>query len=148
MKKRDIILSIIVVVVITFVFSLMKPVEAPTENSNLQTLPSKDDLIVVESLVPNAEISSPLTITGKARGTWFFEASFPIIIADWDGIIIGSGYATANEDWMTEEYIPFSATIEFTKPSGKNNGFLILRKDNPSGLPENDNALEIPVIFK
>jgi len=146
MKKRDIILSIVVVIVIAFVFSLLKPSE---ENVNMekQVFPSKDDLIVVESLIDNQKISSPLTITGKARGNWYFEGSFPIILTDWDGLIIAEGYATAQGEWMTEEYVPFSGTIGFTKPEYGGNGFLILRKDNPSGLPENDNALEIPIVF-
>ncbi|MDD5098255.1 MAG: Gmad2 immunoglobulin-like domain-containing protein [Candidatus Pacebacteria bacterium] len=148
MKKRDIILSIVVIIVISSVFFLLKPADKVIKNNSLQTIPSKDDLIVVESLVSNSEISSPLTIVGKARGTWFFEASFPIVITDWDGLIIAEGYATANGDWMTKDYVPFSATIEFTRPSYETRGFLILKKDNPSGLPENDNALEIPVIFK
>ena len=49
---------------------------------------------------------------------------------------------------MTEDFISFEAKIEFEKPTLKNNGALILRKDNPSGLPEYDDALEIPIIFE
>ncbi|MBI5530031.1 MAG: hypothetical protein HY918_00835 [Candidatus Doudnabacteria bacterium] len=94
------------------------------------------------------EISSPLTITGEAKGTWFFEASFPVILTDWDGKIIAQGIAKANGDWMTENFVPFEAILQFVKPGYKNNGSLILKKDNPSGLPQNDAALEIPVIFK
>lgn len=46
---------------------------------------------------------------------------------------------------MTEEFVPFTATLRFTSPGG--HGTLILRKDNPSGLPEHDDALVIPVRF-
>jgi len=106
------------------------------------------DLIQLTSPMPNEEILSPLTVTGQARGTWFFEATFPVSLVNWDGLIIAEGYATAQENWMTEEFVPFTATLEFIKPDYSNRGALILKKDNPSGLPEHDNALEIPILFK
>lgn len=118
---------------------------------------AKADLIVVDAPQPNASVSSPLTITGKARGYWFFEASFPIVVTDWDGKIIGQGHAETGIDpstglrasWMTEDFVPFTATIEFAVPTDTayRRGTLILQKDNPSGLPQNDDALEIPVLF-
>lgn len=108
----------------------------------------KADKIILDNPRPNQEISSPLKIAGQARGTWFFEASFPVFLVDWDGLIIAQGIATAQDDWMTEDFVPFEATLEFEKPSYKNNGGLILKKDNPSGLPEYDDALEIPIFFK
>lgn len=106
------------------------------------------DLIRVSSPRPNQVISSPLVIEGEARGSWFFEASFPVVVTDWDGLIIAQGVATAKGDWMTTDFVPFTATLTFKNPTYKNNGSLILKKDNPSGLPQNDNALEIPIIFK
>jgi hypothetical protein len=107
----------------------------------------KESLIVLDSPQPNDVIESPLTIMGKARGPWYFEASFPIVLTDSDGLIIAEGHAEAQGEWMTEEFVPFKATLNFTKPAGKNTGSLILKKDNPSGLPEHDDALEIPIIF-
>lgn len=111
---------------------------------------SKSDLIRVSYPRPNEEVQSPLTITGEARGGWFFEASFPVFLADWDGKIIANGNATAKGDWMTSEFVPFEATLTFTADANtfSNRGTLILKKDNPSGLPQNDDALEMPVIIK
>jgi len=109
---------------------------------------AKTDLIRVDTPRPNSEITSPLAIRGEARGYWFFEASFPIVLTDWDGLIIASGIATAQEDWMTEDFVPFTAELTFEKPGYSNRGSLILQRDNPSGLPENDDALEFPVSFK
>jgi len=107
----------------------------------------KTNLIRLDNPRPNQIIISPLTIAGQARGYWFFEASFPVVLVDWDGLIIAQGIATAQDDWMTEDFVSFEVTLEFTKPEYKNNGALILQKDNPSGLPENDDALEIPIFF-
>lgn len=112
------------------------------------TLISRPEAIQVTDPYPHKEITSPLTITGQARGSWFFEASFPIVLTNWDGVIIAEGYATAEDDWMTDQLVSFTARLIFDKPMYKNNGTLILRKDNPSGLPEHDAAYEIPIIFQ
>lgn len=104
--------------------------------------------IVIESPEKDSEISSPLIVTGLAKGNWFFEASFPMILTDWDGKIIAQSHVTAQSDWMTTDYVRFSGALTFTKPVYNSHGFLILRKDNPSGLPQNDDSLEIPVLFR
>lgn len=125
--------------------------EAPEVPADIQShIDSKADLIVVENPSTNAPVGSPLTITGKARGYWYFEASFPIVVVDWDGRIIGEGYATAQDDWMTEEFVPFEGTIEFDLPEDTpyKRGAIIFQKSNASGLPEHDDALEIPVHFE
>ena len=111
--------------------------------------PEKANLIRLTSPLPNQSVHSPLIITGEARGNWFFEASFPVVLTDWDGLIIAQGIAQAKGDWMTTEFVPFEATLTFTADENaySNRGTLILKKDNPSGLPEHDDALEIPVII-
>ena len=107
----------------------------------------KLDLIKVDSPLPNQEISSPLSVTGQARGYWFFEASFPVRLLDGNGKEIAIKPAEAQDDWMTEEFVPFKAVLEFKMPSS-DFGTLILEKDNPSGLPEKADELRIPVRFK
>lgn len=109
---------------------------------------AKRDLISLTSPLPYEYIGNPLAITGEARGYWFFEASFPVTLTDADGVVIAEGIATAKDEWMTEDFVPFVAILTYTKPASVTNGFLILKKDNPSGLPENDNALRIPVRFE
>ena len=109
----------------------------------------KTDLIRIDTPRPNQTISSPLTITGEARGNWFFEASFPVVLTDWDGKIIAQGIAQAKGEWMTTDFVPFEATLTFAVDTNaySDKGSLILRKDNPSGLPQYDDALEIPVVL-
>jgi len=118
---------------------------------NVGNAVEKSDLIRLTSPLPNATVSSPITITGEARGNWYFEASFPIFLTDWDGKIIAQGIATAQGEWMTTEFVPFKATLKYNFADAgqySNRGTLILKKDNPSGLPEHDDALEIPVMLK
>lgn len=119
-----------------------------TFTENIGNELEKVDIITLNIPRPNSEIVSPLIIEGQARGTWFFEGDFPVVLTDWDGLIIAEGYATAQDDWMTEDFVQFKTELKFEKPEFNNKGLLILRKDNPSGLPENDDALEIPIFFK
>ena len=108
---------------------------------------AKDDLIRVAEPRPNAPIESPLVVKGVARGGWFFEASFPIRLLDDLGEVIASGIATAKGEWMTNDFVPFTSTLTFGGPKTES-GKLVLQKDNPSGLPEHDDSLTIPVKFK
>lgn len=119
------------------------------------------DLIRVSDPKKEQTISSPLMIEGEARGTWYFEATFPVTLVDWDGRIIAEHYAEAQggpdaevgANWMTEDFVPFKATLEFESPYKPGDpdfmkrGAVILRKSNPSGLPEHDDALEFTVFF-
>ena len=107
----------------------------------------KMDLIRIENPRPNQEITGPLIIKGQARGTWFFEASFPIKLFDAKGNLIATVIAQAKSDWMTEDFVPFEAELNFTV-SIKQKGTLILEKDNPSDLPENSDQLRVPVILE
>ncbi|MGM0366103.1 MAG: Gmad2 immunoglobulin-like domain-containing protein [Actinomycetota bacterium] len=128
------------------------PVESPavseadsSEDKPLQE--DMDDKIKVYSPEPNQVITSPLIIEGEARGFWFFEADFPIKLLDDSGEIIAGHYATALGDWMTEDFVPFESELEFEKPQSKT-GYLVLERDNPSGLDEHDEELIIPIHFK
>ncbi|MBU0998995.1 Gmad2 immunoglobulin-like domain-containing protein [Patescibacteria group bacterium] len=141
------IFSIIIVILIVAGFGMFW--NLPKEPEVIVTNFEKTDLIRVENPRPNQIIESPLLITGEARGNWFFEADFPVVLVNWDGLIIAQGIATAQGEWMTTDFVPFMATLTFTVDENaySNKGTLILRKDNPSGLPEHDDALEIPVMF-
>lgn len=105
------------------------------------------DLIVVASPTKDQKVSSPVTVTGKARGTWYFEASFPVEIHDASGKLIGQGPAQAQGDWMTTEFVPFKATITFTAQPAGSHGTIVFKNDNPSGDPARDQQVSVPVQF-
>jgi len=105
----------------------------------------KANLIRISSPRPNAEISSPLLIEGEAVGNWFFEGDFPIVLLDSNNNIVARSFATAQSDSMTEDFVKFKALIEFIANTAR--GELLLLKDNPSGLPENEDGLRVPVLF-
>jgi hypothetical protein len=105
------------------------------------------DKLVVQMPAPNAIITSPLIVSGSARGPWYFEASFPVKLLDGAGNELAVTPATAQGEWMTEEFVPFTARLEFAAPA-TDTGTLVLQKDNPSGLPEYDDSFSIPVRFR
>jgi hypothetical protein len=106
----------------------------------------KSDLIRVQTPLPDAVVHSPLRVSGEARGTWFFEASFPVTLLDAHGRALVQTHAQAKGEWMTESFVPFESELRFETPS-TDTGTLVLAKDNPSGLPEHADELRLPVRF-
>ena len=138
------VIAFILLAVLGAAYLTTERTRAPKEVAVLPA--TKDDLIVVNFPLPNSTVTNPMTISGEARGGWYFEAQFPVKIYDANGKLLGDTAATAEGEWMTENYVPFKAAINFTAPSTET-GVLVLEKDNPSGLPEHANELSIPVRF-
>ena len=148
--KTSLILSGIVVIFLISGLYLSfekKEIYEPVKLPERVETSKEDSVIKVSYPAPDEKIESPLVIKGEARGTYFFEASFPVVLTNWDGLIIAEGVAQAEGEWMTEEFVPFTATMNFKKPDYGERGFLILKKDNPSGLPEHDFAIEIRLVW-
>jgi hypothetical protein len=89
---------------------------------------------------------SPYQVSGFVSGTWYFEASFPVILRASDGTILAETYAEAQSDWMTEDLVPFISELVFDSGDYVE-GELVIIKDNPSGLPEYDAQVVYPVRF-
>ena len=117
-----------------------------TYRRDIGNVMDKIDLILITRPRPGDTVSSPLAVEGEARGMWFFEASFPVFILDANGNELGVVPADAQGEWMTESFVPFRAVLEF-RASPTERGTLLLKKDNPSGLPEHDDELRVPVWF-
>ena len=135
MKTNKLIwLPILLAVIIVILLAVFFFVKAPGE-------------VEVTNIKSGQEIASPLTVEGEAKGSWFFEAQLPIRITDEQGNVLGSSYGTAKGEWMTKDFVKFSGTISYeSKEGGK--GFLVVAKDNPSGLPQYDKEIKIPVVLK
>ncbi|MEO5645972.1 MAG: Gmad2 immunoglobulin-like domain-containing protein [Candidatus Paceibacterota bacterium] len=123
----------------------------PVQNTTAPEIPGQavtpvvaEDVIITTPM-DGSTISSPVTIKGKAKGTWFFEGSFPISLITVDGTTIATGIAKAEDDWMVESYVPFTATINFTSPATVHAGYIVLKKDNPSGEARFDKSVVIKV---
>ena len=141
-KNKIIFVAIVIIVAASLYYYFSSHRLKNTVNMEVS---SKSNLIKVTSPMPGDRVKSPLAIEGEAKGTWFFEGSFPVKIIDDSGKELGQTPAKAQGDWMTEEFVPFKAEINFTPTTDK--GTLVLEKDNPSGLPENADSLEVPIYF-
>ncbi len=105
------------------------------------------DQILVSLPRPNQKVLSPITVKGNARGTWFFEGKMKAILYDSSNKHLADIVLTAKSEWMTEEFVPFSGTAVFSRPENPR-GRLVIQNDNPSGMPENQKELVIPVVFE
>ncbi len=153
MKIVYVFLALAVVLGLTSTWYLHFPKEVSEEVIEEEVTAPTHPLISLTSIKDGDVVGSPLKLEGEARGYWFFEGSFPVVLTNWDGLIIAEGFATAEGEWMTEEFVPFKGELTYTSPYKAGDpdfmkrGSLILKKDNPSGLPENDDAFELTVYF-
>lgn len=106
------------------------------------------DSIILASPRPNQKVTSPILIQGEARGEWFFEAQMQAELTDLEGKKIGDAVLTADDDWMTDDFVPFSGFLKYTLLDKIIEGKLIIRNANPSGLAEHSKELIIPVQFR
>lgn len=112
-----------------------------TPNNQVKTKPT------VTSPQANSRVKSPLTVTGSVPPGWMFEGVFPIKLLDANRKLIKVSQAkeTVPGSWNSGQDVEFKANLTFTTQA--KSGFLVLEKDNPSGLPENADIFEMPVNF-
>lgn len=131
-------------------FTIPAPSPAPSATSTssvaTSTLPLAERVIVT-SPASGARVGPTFTVAGEAPGPWYFEASFPIKVVDANNNFIGQGIAQAQSDWMTVGQVPFLATVTVA-PGYSGPATLVLLKDNPSGMPENDDSVSMPVVIQ
>lgn len=106
---------------------------------------SVDDTIRVTSPKKNEEISGPIKISGEARGSWFFEASFPAKLLV-GGTVVTTSVVQAKSDWMTTNFVPFEAVMNFDVAT-RTPAELVLSADNPSGIAGNDKSVTVPIVL-
>ena len=149
MKTRATILfALSALLIIGILWSVAKkPVTDENNNPPQDTDIAENDKIKIFSPLPNGVITSPVGVRGEARGTWYFEASFPIRLEDANGKVLVQTYTMAQGEWMTENFVPFELVLSFDTPE-TDKGTLIFEKDNPSGLPEHAEELRMPVRFR
>ncbi|MDD5165055.1 MAG: Gmad2 immunoglobulin-like domain-containing protein [Candidatus Pacebacteria bacterium] len=105
---------------------------------------SSSDMIVVDVPFPGAVTGKEFSVIGKARGTWFFEASFPIVLLDKGGKVLATGIAQAGSDWMTTDFVPFKADIKVPQ-SYIGPATLVFKRDNPSGEASRDASISFDI---
>jgi hypothetical protein len=152
MKKWWIFVSILLIIIIIGVVILVivpTPTKAPstTATSTPAAGTGISDHITVDTPAANAQVQSPLNISGNARGSWYFEGTAPAALLDSNGSVIAQGTIVANGDWTTTDFVPFTGSLTFDAQPTGSTGTLVLTNDNPSGDPSKQLTLDIPVTF-
>jgi hypothetical protein len=118
-------------------------VEAMPDTTHTSTDAPLSSRVHVTAPQQNTTVGQRFEVKGEAPGNWFFEASFPIEVLDVNGVVIARAIAQAEGDWMTSEFVPFKADIVIP-PTYIGKSTLLLKKDNPSDLRENDASISFP----
>jgi len=152
-------LAIVIIVMAWFLFAT--PASAPTVTttatttsqtaSSSSTSPTQpaplDQSVVVTSPLQNATVSHTFTVAGQAPNVWFNEAVFPIQVRDANDDVIGAAQGQAQGDWTVQGPVTFTSEVT-VDASYEGPATLILLKDNPSGLPQNDDSVTIPITIQ
>jgi hypothetical protein len=107
--------------------------------------------IAVANPSQGAGIGSPLEITGQARGSWYADGSFPVVLTDANGRVLARGTAVAQGVWQTDNLVPFIAWLEFGYQKSATPAVLYFVNANPSAPPQtppNPPAVQESVVFK
>lgn len=120
---------------------------APEAPKTMSFVSPKGVTIELNNWSSNLQVASPLTVSGRVPGSWSFEAQFAVILKDSTNVTLVQEPAKLQGDWMTSNLVPFTVTLEFTKPTNTTTGTLILQKSNPSDLPQNSDSVQVPVRF-
>ncbi|QQG38323.1 MAG: hypothetical protein HYS26_02110 [Candidatus Kaiserbacteria bacterium] len=131
----------LVVILGAILIALPAPAEAPVQGTAFVS-----ENVRVDAPRMGETVASTIEVRGQARGNWYFEASFPLEVRDPSGKRVGEGYAMTSEEWMTTNFVSFEGTVVATDYRGP--ATLVLHKDNPSGLPENDDSVEFSIVIK
>lgn len=123
------------------------PITATTTPPIATTTKPLRERVVVTSPKANSSVGNTFVVSGSAPGPWYFEASFPIKIVDKDNNFIGQGIAQAQGEWMTTDQVTFTATVTLVG-SYSGPATVVLMRDNPSGMPENDDSVSVPITIQ
>lgn len=153
------IVSLIIVTLVALRFRWYSTVKTTNDNDKVgslniitptTSLPLKNSgdypTIKISQPLSGQVVKSPLLVKGLAKGDWYFEAVFPVSIEDAFGQELARSQARSEGDWQTSDFVPFMATLSFDLKA-TTSAFLVLAKDNPSGLPARATAIKIPLML-
>jgi len=123
-----------------FTFKVEKGVSITYKNATA-------DNIKVATPMPGAVTGKTFAIKGQARGNWYSEAVFPVDVLDANGHTIAHAQAHADGEWMTNDFSPFTANVTIPA-SYQGAATVVLKNDNPSGLPEHERSASYPITIE
>ncbi len=128
-------------------FTVMYPSDAGKDEGDKETVIYKTQANVINVTTPQAgdRVQDPVTVKGQARGYWFSEGAFPILIIDSTGYTVGEGNGKAEGQWLTTNFVEFSGSIPIFSTPRAETGIMRLRRGGPSS--QSGDYVEVPVTF-
>lgn len=105
------------------------------------------DMIRLTNLRPGQAIASPFELRGEAVGGWFTEAQFPVLLSV-GGRRLTQSNASAVGEWMTADFVPFTATLNFAAPAGTAAQLTLRLSNMADGDEGKRRAMVVPVILQ
>jgi hypothetical protein len=138
---------IVIVAIVILAYVLLRPkVEAPIDNAPVAAISGDTGNFISFSIAPGAKVSGHTSAVGSIKGAYFFEANAVGKLLDANKNVLKSFPITAVGDWMTADAVAFNTEFDASGITGP--GYIRIANDNPSGLPENDRFIDIPVVFE
>lgn len=124
----------------------------PADTTQAQNTPAQTcKAVTVLSPKVNQQIVTPLKVqiivdnrNTDCHWTVFEGQAGTMEIKDRNGKVLGSGFLSTTENWMTREPVTFTGTITFTIPPNNSGLTLIISEENPSGSAD-ANVISIPL---
>ena len=113
----------------------------PKEKRPAESVSQSGNVIVAQPL-PNDEVSSPVTVRGRAR---VFEAALSSRVVSDTGTELGISHFMTSAG--APEFGDFRAEVNFTKPAGVSRGFVEVFSNSPRDGSVQD-LVRIPVRFR
>ena len=89
---------------------------------------SSTEIVYIANPGHNSSISTPLTVTGAARGYWYSSTgTFPVILANANGVIIAKGTAQALTTTATNDLVTYTANLIYSFQPSNSQGTLIIK---------------------
>jgi hypothetical protein len=119
------------------------------EKPGSDNFPQASEMIKVVSpkVGDSLDATNGFTVTGEAKGNWFFEATAPVTVFDKNGSVLAKTYVTAQGEWMTTNFVPFKGTISPFLTIGAREGYIEFENSNPSDNEGFRRSLRVNVTF-
>lgn len=123
-----------------------------TAEVQYNAITSKGNRITINNFGEKVTVKSPLILTGMVPNYWIFEWIFSVNVYSLEWDLIKEWYGQANifddDGEIIDGHVPFRALLKFDVPEGVHEWKIRFAADNPSGEAQNEDVVEVMVLFE
>jgi hypothetical protein len=103
-------------------------------------------MATITTPAPNARVTSPLAVSGRAPAGWFFENQLPVQLLDAQGAVIAQAPATPRINWTEPGDKDYDAALTFTV-TAETPATLVVMQDMPGeGQEPKQTRIEVVLV--